>query len=170
MSSLAHPPLSLIVAHADRGVIGRDNQLPWHLPEDLKRFKQLTMGHHLIMGRKTYESLGRLLPGRTTVIVSRDPTYHVPGAKTAQTFSAALAQCADDSEPFLIGGAQMYALGLAHVNTCYITRVHTQVEGDAFFPALDLAQWQLVTDEAHVSATGLVYHDLVYTRLSSKRL
>lgn len=165
MSVQKHTPLSLIVAHADNGVIGRDNQLPWHLPEDLKRFKQLTMGHHLIMGRKTYESLGRLLPGRTSVIVSRDPSYQVPGAKMAQTLTAALAHCADDAEPFLIGGAQMYSLGLPYVNKCYITRVHTAVAGDAFFPALDVAQWHVVADQANISASGLAYNDLVYERL-----
>lgn len=157
--------LSLIVAHADDGVIGLNNQLPWHLPEDLKRFKQLTMGHHIIMGRKTYESLGRLLPGRTTVIVTRDRAYQVEGAKVVHSLPEALAACHGDPEPFLIGGAEMYALGLPDVTRLYITRVSMQVEGDAFFPALDMAQWQLVADEAKTSANGLQYSDKVFERI-----
>ena len=160
--------LSLIVAHADDGVIGYHNQLPWHLPEDLKRFKQLTMGHPIIMGRKTYESLGRLLPGRTTVIVTRDPSYQVDGAKVVHSMPEALAACQEDQEPFLIGGAEMYALGLPAVTRLYITRVHTQVAGDAFFPPLDFAQWQLVADEAKTSANGLQYSDKVFDRLQTR--
>lgn len=158
--------LSLIVAHADHRVIGHHNQLPWHLPEDLKRFKQLTMGHHIIMGRKTYESLGRLLPGRTSVIVTRDPQYQVAGAQVVHSLPAALAACAEDSEPFLIGGAELYAAGLPYVTRLYITRVYAQVGGDAFFPELDMQAWQLVSDEAHVSANGLHYSDQVYQRRS----
>ena len=115
--------LSLIVAHADNRVIGHNNQLPWHLPEDLKRFRQLTMGHHIIMGRKTYESLGRLLPGRTTVIVTRDTGYTVEGARIVHSLPEALAVCAGDEEPFLIGGAEMYEQGLPYVTRLYITRV-----------------------------------------------
>lgn len=156
--------LSLIVAHADNQVIGHNNQLPWHLPEDLKRFKQLTMGHHIIMGRKTYESLGRLLPGRTTVIVTRDTEYKVEGAKVVHSLSEALHACAGDDEPFLIGGAEMYAHGLPHVTRLYITRVNANVEGDAFFPAIEMQDWVLLTEDTHVSVNGLNYSDMVYQR------
>jgi dihydrofolate reductase len=160
--------LSLIVAHADNRVIGLDNQLPWHLPEDLKRFKQLTMGHHIIMGRKTYESLGRLLPGRTTVIVTRDPDYQVDGAKVVHSIPEALAACAGDDEPFLIGGAELYALGFPHVTKLYITRVYSNVNGDAFFPELDMADWGLVSEQANISEKGLQYSDMVYQRRGLK--
>lgn len=156
--------LSLIVAHADHQVIGHNNQLPWHLPEDLKRFKQLTMGHHIIMGRKTYESLGRLLPGRTSVIVTRDAAYAVAGAKIAHSLPEALAACNGDDEPFLIGGAELYAQGLAYVTRLYITRVKAQVEGDAFFPEMNMHEWVLQSEESHTSANGLQYSDLVYQR------
>lgn len=164
MSDSPTPCLSLIVAHADDGVIGRDNQMPWHLPEDLKRFKSLTMGHHIIMGRKTFESLGRLLPGRTSVIVTRDMGLQVAGAKIAHSLAEAVAMCAGDAAPFLIGGAQLYAAGMPWVNTLYITRVHTHVAGDAYFPTIDAASWQLISTEEHVSITGLHYSDLVYQR------
>lgn len=157
--------LSLIVAHADNRVIGLNNQLPWHLPEDLKRFKQLTMGHHIIMGRKTYESLGRLLPGRTTVIVTRDPNYAVAGALIVHSLPQALAVCAGDDEPFLIGGAELYAVGLPYVTRLYVTRIHLDVAGDAFFPALEMTQWQLVEDVKKTSAGGLHYSDRIYQRL-----
>jgi dihydrofolate reductase len=156
--------LSLIVAHADNRVIGHNNQLPWHLPEDLKRFKQLTMGHHIIMGRKTYESLNRLLPGRTTVIVTRDANYQVDGAKVVHSIPEALAACAGDNEPFLIGGAELYSLGLAHVTRLYITRVFAHVGGDAFFPELDFSDWELVSEEAKTSENGLHYSDMIYQR------
>jgi dihydrofolate reductase len=156
--------LSLIVAHADNRVIGHNNQLPWHLPEDLKRFKKLTMGHHIIMGRKTYESLNRLLPGRTTVIVTRDHEYKVEGAKVVHSLPEALAVAAGDEEPFLIGGAELYNLGLPYVTRLYITRVFAHVGGDAFFPELDMGDWELVSEEANTSGNGLHYSDMVYQR------
>ncbi len=156
--------LSLIVAHADNRVIGHNNQLPWHLPEDLKRFRQLTMGHHIIMGRKTYESLGRLLPGRTTVIVTRDTGYTVEGARIVHSLPEALAVCAGDEEPFLIGGAEMYEQGLPYVTRLYITRVYAHVGGDAFFPELDMSAWEQVSEQAKTSENGLHYSDMIYQR------
>ena len=156
--------LSLIVAHADNRVIGHNNQLPWHLPEDLKRFRQLTMGHHIIMGRKTYESLGRLLPGRTTVIVTRDTGYTVEGARVVHSLPEALAACAGDEEPFLIGGAEMYEQGLPYVTRLYITRVYAHVGGDAFFPELDMSAWEQVSEQAKTSENGLHYSDMIYQR------
>ena len=156
--------LSLIVAHADNRVIGHNNQLPWHLPEDLKRFRQLTMGHHIIMGRKTYESLGRLLPGRTTVIVTRDTGYTVEGARIVHSLPEALAVCAGDEEPFLIGGAEMYEQGLPYVTRLYITRVYAHVGGDAFFPELDMSAWEQVFEQAKTSENGLHYSDMIYQR------
>lgn len=147
--------LSLIVAIAKNGVIGVNNTLPWHLPEDLKRFRALTTGHHIIMGRKTYDSLGRLLPGRTTVIVTRNPEYKVEGAVVVHSLEAAIAACGDDNEAFLIGGAELYQDGLKLANKLYITEIEAEYAGDAFFPAFNQADWQLLEQEAHVSANGL---------------
>ena len=154
----------MIVAVANNGVIGHDNTLPWHLPEDLKRFRSLTMGHHIIMGRKTYESLGRLLPGRTTVVVTRNPSYQVEGALMANSLPQAIALCKGDVEPFLIGGEQLYKAGLTYATKLYLTQVDITVEGDAFFPALDLTQWTLIAQETKQSENGLRYSDMVYQR------
>lgn len=155
---------SLIVAFANHNVIGINNTLPWHLPEDLKRFRALTMGHHIIMGRKTYESLGRLLLGRTTVIVTRNKDYIVEGALIAHSLQAALMLCGSDNEPFVIGGAELYKEGLKHATKLYITEVHAEFAGDAFFEDIDLNVWQLVDKQDHLSANGLVYNDLIYVR------
>lgn len=156
--------LSLIVAHAKNNVIGINNTLPWYLPEDLKRFRALTTGHHIIMGRKTYESLGRLLPGRTTVIVTRNKDFKVEGALIAHSLQAALALAAGDAEPFVIGGAELYKDGLKLASKLYVTEVQTEVAGDAFFEKIDLNVWQLADKQNHVSANGLAYSDLIYIR------
>ena len=156
--------LSLIVARAKNNVIGLNNTLPWHLPEDLKRFRALTTGHHIIMGRKTYESLGRLLPNRTTVIVTRNPQYRVEGALMAHSLDDAMALCKDDEEPFLIGGAELYQTGLAKATKLYITEVDLDVTGDAFFPEVDFNHWQLAEQKQHIAANGMAYQDLVFTR------
>ena len=157
-------PLSLIVARAANNVIGINNTLPWQLPEDLKRFRALTTGHHIIMGRKTYESLGRLLPGRTTVIVTRNKHYKLAGALIAHSLEAALVLAAGDAEPFVIGGAELYKDGLKLATKLYITEVQTEPVGDAFFADINLTQWQLSDKQDHVSANGLAYSDLMYTR------
>ena len=158
------PIISLIVATAKNGVIGINNTLPWHLPEDLKRFKALTMGHHIIMGRKTYESLGRLLPGRTTVIITRNKSYKVEGAIIAHSLQDAVKYCGNDDEVFLIGGAELYQEGLKFVHRLYITEIQDEFAGDAFFPALDFNQWQETLREAHVSENGLVFAYITYQR------
>ena len=157
-------PLSLIVAHAKNNVIGINNTLPWHLPEDLKRFRALTTGHHIIMGRKTYESLGRLLPGRTTVIVTRNKQYQIEGALIAHSLQSALQMAKDDTEPFLIGGAELYKDGLKLATKLYVTEVHAEVTGDAFFENIDLNLWQLSEKKDHLSTNGLQYNDLIYIR------
>lgn len=159
-------PLSLIVAFDTNCVIGYQNTLPWHLPEDLKRFRALTMGHHIIMGRKTYESLGRLLPGRITVIVTRNKSYYVEGALIANSLEAAIAMCKDDPEPFLIGGAEMYKSGLIFANKLYVTEVHAEFTGDAFFEGLDLSNWQKIERISHKSQNGLAYSYVIYERLT----
>ncbi|MES2498973.1 MAG: dihydrofolate reductase [Pseudomonadota bacterium] len=156
--------LSIIVAVANDNVIGINNGLPWHLPEDLKRFRALTTGHHIIMGRKTYESLGRLLPNRTTVIVTRNKDYQVEGALIASSLESAIRLCEDDNEPFLIGGAELYQDGIALANKLYLTKVNISVAGDAFFAEINLNDWQLSEKKDHIAASGLQYSDLVYIR------
>jgi dihydrofolate reductase len=156
--------LSLIVAFANNNVIGINNTLPWHLPEDLKHFRALTMGHHIIMGRKTYESLGRLLPGRTTVIVTRNKAYKLEGALIAHSLQEAMDLCQSDIEPFIIGGAELYQDALKYANQLYITEVDLAVAGDAFFPAIDLSEWQETSREEHTSAQGLLFNYVTYMR------
>ena len=156
--------LSLIAAVAQNGVIGLDNTLPWHLPEDLKRFRALTTGHHIIMGRKTYESLNRLLPDRTTVIVTRNPDYRVPGALIALSLEAAVALAAEDPEVFLIGGAELYRDGLRIADRLYLTELHQAFEGDAYFPDWDRQQWRETARERHTSSQGLPFSYVTYQR------
>lgn len=154
--------LSIIVAVANNNVIGQNNTMPWHLPEDLKRFKSLTMGHHIIMGRKTYESLGRLLPGRTTVIVTRNKHYHVEGAIIVHSLEQAIEACQDDDEVFLIGGAELYQIGLKHASKLYVTEVHAEVDGDTFLPVFDLVRWQETSRERHEADNGLAFSYVSY--------
>ncbi len=132
---------------AENRVIGRENRLPWHLPADLRRFKRLTMGHALIMGRKTFETVGRPLPGRRTIILTRDPGYHAFGAEVVQSLDAALARVADDDEPFVAGGEHVYRLALPHADRIYLTVIHAEIPGDVHFPEFDDDAWQLVEDE-----------------------
>ncbi|MDR2219131.1 MAG: dihydrofolate reductase [Methylobacillus sp.] len=158
------PRLSIISAVADNRAIGLDNNLPWHLPEDLKHFRRLTMGHHIIMGRKTYESLARLLPGRTTVIVTRQPDYRVEGAIIVRSLQEALASCGDDKEVFVIGGAEIYQAALPLAGRLYLTEVRGEFPADAFFPEYDKTAWRETSREQHVSENGLAYSFVVYER------
>lgn len=156
--------INVIAAMARNRTIGIANTLPWHLPEDLKHFKTLTMGHHIVMGRKTFESIGRPLPGRTTVIVSRDPNYQVEGCLTAPSIDAAIAACGDDPEVFFVGGANLYGQVLARADRLYLTEIQADYEGDAHFPAFDKAAWRETARDAQVSAAGLGYHFVTYER------
>ena len=142
------PRLSLIVAMAKNRVIGADNRIPWHLPNELKLFKTLTMGHHIVMGRKTYESIGRLLPGRTTVIVTRQKDYAVEGALVAHSVAEALAACEGDDEVFVIGGADLFRETLPIADRLYLTTVDAEPEGDTFMPAFDMKEWSETRSEA----------------------
>ena len=146
----SRPRISLIVAVARNGVIGKDGKLPWHLPEDLKRFKALTMGHHIIMGRKTWESPGHPLPGRTSIVVTRQPEYQAAGAVVVRSLEEALRYVApSDSEPFIIGGGEIFAQALPHVARMYLTIVHATVEGDAYFPRFDEREWRVCEEWTH---------------------
>ena len=143
------PRVSFLVAMARNRVIGRDNRIPWHLPHDLKRFKALTMGHHIVMGRRTWDSINRLLPGRTTVIITRNPAFEVPGAKIARSIEDALRACADDPEIFVIGGEQIFRAALPYAQRLYLSAIDADVEGDTYMPEIDMREWQLTHEEVH---------------------
>lgn len=142
--------ISLIVAVSDNGVIGRDGDLPWRQPDDLRRFKAVTMGKPIVMGRKTWESIGRPLPGRQNIVVTRQTGLTLEGADVVASADAAVAAAAGADEVMIIGGSEIYALFLPLADRVYLTRVHAEVEGDAYFPDLDDA-WRLVSDERHAA-------------------
>jgi dihydrofolate reductase len=134
--------ISLIVAMASNRVIGIDNQLPWHLSADLKRFRQITMGSPIVMGRKTYESIGRPLPGRTNVIISRDPAYKQEGCLVFNDIETAIGSCCQKfREIFVIGGSELYRSVLPMADALYVTLIHKEFSGDVFFPEIDARQW-----------------------------
>jgi dihydrofolate reductase len=135
-------PLSIIVALSDNNVIGSGNQLPWKLSADLKRVKALTMGHHLIMGRKTFESIGRPLPGRTNVVITRNAGFRPEGCVTVDSLQAALVVAKDDPEAFVFGGGEIFREALPLVNRIHLTKVHCTLPGDTFFPELIASEWQ----------------------------
>jgi dihydrofolate reductase len=134
--------LSLIVAAAENGVIGDGNRLPWHLPADLKRFKALTLGKPILMGRKTHESIGRPLPGRTNIVMTRQSGLALPGCVVVSSLDAARQAAGDAEELAVIGGAEIYAQALSSADIVHLTRVHAQVLGDARFPTLPLDRWR----------------------------
>ncbi len=153
--------VSLIVAMDLEGVIGHQGDLPWHLRADLQRFKRLTMGHPMIMGRKTHESIGRLLPGRTTVIVTRQTEYLVPGAIVAAGIEEALSACQGSEEVFITGGAEIYRAAFHHVDRLYLTRVQACVKGDTFFDQWSPQKWDLIESEPF-SADAQNDHDVFF--------
>jgi dihydrofolate reductase len=159
------PEISLIAALGQNRVIGVDNRLPWRLPDDLRYFKALTLGHVIIMGRKTYESIGRPLPGRRTIVISRSGFSGPEGVKTAVSIEAALALCAQETEVFFVGGASLYAQVLPLADRLYLTEVDAAPDGDAIFPAFDLAIWRECRRERHRDASSGMRFDFVsYTR------
>ncbi|OHC61787.1 MAG: hypothetical protein A2040_14450 [Rhodocyclales bacterium GWA2_65_19] len=158
--------LTLIAAVARNGVIGIDNRLPWRLPADLKHFKALTLGHTVIMGRKTWESLPanfRPLPERRNIVVTRDGNYRAAGATVALSLPAALA-AADPDEAFVIGGAELYQTALALADRLQLTEIDASFEGDTRFPAVDRSRWREVSREKHHDETGLDYAFVLYQR------
>ena len=140
--------LALVVACAENRVIGRDGDLPWRLPDDLRRFRRLTTGHAILMGRRTWESLGRPLPERRNVVVTQ-ARIEVAGVEAFSSLGAALEAVADDPEPFVIGGEALYAAALPQATRIHRTSVHAAVEGDAFFPEVDWKEWKRVFEEHH---------------------
>lgn len=161
--------LSLIVAESENRVIGAGGQLPWHLSGDLRRFKRLTLGHTLIMGRKTFDSIGRLLPGRRTIVVTRQAGWSFPGALVAHDLDEALRLVDPADETFIVGGAEIYSQALPLVERIYLTRVHARIAGDTYFPELPPDAWQVVQREHHAAGERDDYDCtfLVLQRLTS---
>ena len=141
--------LSLLVAVSDNGVIGLDNDLPWHLPKDLQWFKRLTTGRTIIMGRKTFESIGRPLPDRRTIVLTRNDAFSPDGVDTADTIDEAMALAESQAEVFVVGGAAVYHLAFPRAQRLYLTRVRADIEGDVRFPEWRPEEWRLVWEEAH---------------------
>ena len=165
--------LSILVAMASNRVIGRNGALPWYLPEDLKNFKRLTMGNAIIMGRKTYESIGRPLPGRLNIIITRQKNYHVDAAIIVHSIEEALLSCkknkAFSGESFIIGGAELYKKTLNLCHRMYITEIQQSFDGDTFFPKFNPDEWVKTVCEKHksVNDNDLVYHFVIFDRKSS---
>ena len=134
---------------AQNRVIGRNNALPWHLPADLKRFKSLTMGHAVILGRKTFDVIGKPLPGRRWIVLTRDRDWRHTGVDVAHDLDQALRIVAREAEVFVAGGAEVYAQALARADRIHLTVIHADIDGDARFPELDPADWRLIEDQEH---------------------
>ena len=165
--------VSAIVAVAKNNVIGKDNDIPWYLPADLKYFKSRTMGHHIIMGRKSYESIGRPLPKRTNIIVTRNPFFIATNCLVVHSVEEALEIAHDNGEEevFIIGGAQIYELSLPFLDKLYITEVDLEVEGEVFFPKLNMEEWKLISEDPR-KAEGRNEYDYVfkvYERVTDSR-
>jgi dihydrofolate reductase len=158
--------IAIIAALAKNRTIGIDNVLPWRCPEDLKHFKALTLGHHLIMGRKTFDSIGRALPGRTTVVITRNRTLSFAGCQIAHSLPEAIRACTDKADIFIAGGADIYRQSLALADILYLTEIQQDVTGDAHFPELDENIWQEVSREVRIQAIPypLEYHFVIYQR------
>jgi len=161
--------LSLVAAVARDGVIGRDNTIPWHIPEDARRFRELTMGHPVVMGRRTWESLPdrfRPLPGRRNVVVTRNATWHADGADHAASLDDALRLTGGEPMVFVVGGAELYAEALPLADELLLTEIDGEVEGDTFFPSWDREAFAEVSREPHVSETGIGFSFVRYVRRS----
>ena len=156
-----------IIAAMDRNrLIGKENQLPWHLPADLAHFKQVTMGKPIIMGRKTYESIGRALPGRTNIVLTRSSDFNAEGVLTANTLEQALDYVSSEDEVMIIGGSAIYELTLPRADQLYLTYVENSFEGDAWFPDFDLEQWHVIASEEHSAdeKNSSAYRFVTYAR------
>lgn len=143
--------ISIIVAVAENNVIGVKNKLPWYLPADLKRFKKITMRHHIIMGRKTFESIGKPLPGRTNIIMTRNKNLKIKGSIVVNSLSDAFKTAKEngETEVFVIGGAEIFRKALTKANKIYMTKVKAKIKGDVFFPKINFKDWRLVSREKH---------------------
>jgi len=163
--------LSLIVAMANNRVIGINKQMPWHLSADLKKFKKITMGHPIIMGRKTFEAIGHPLPGRENIIISRDPLYQQKGCTVFNSLEAAVKHYAHLDEIFVIGGATLYEVTLAQADRLYITEIEKDFEGDTWFPKMQKGDWQECSRERVINDTSVDfnYSFVVYKRRNVRK-
>ena len=161
------PRICLVAALAENRVIGNNNALPWHLPADLKRFKALTMGHPVVMGRKTYESIGKPLPGRRNLVITRNRDYSAAGCEIVHSLDEAIAACRGANELFIIGGAELYRESLPRAQRLEFTEIHAEFEGDATFPEYFLAHWRETGREIHINEAGIPFrYDFVrYERI-----
>jgi len=164
MSQSAGPRVYLVAAVAANGIIGAKGRLPWHIPEELKHFKRLTLGHPVIMGRRTWESLKGPLPQRENIVVTRTPGYEAPGAAVANSLDAALALCAGESVAFVIGGTQLFEESMPLAAGMVLTEIHRDYAGDTWFPKWDRAQWRESQREPHTAADGTKFDFVLYER------
>ena len=141
--------ITMIAAAAENNALGKDGNIPWHLPDDFKHFKQLTTGHHIIMGRKTWESFPRPLPNRTHIVITRDVNYKAENAVVVHSLEDALAYSKDEKQAFIIGGGEIYTLGMEYATHIELTRVHNEFEADAFFPMINPSHWKLTESTFH---------------------
>jgi dihydrofolate reductase len=162
MSHASGPKVYLVAAVAKNGVIGKDGKLPWHLPEDLRHFKRLTLGHPVIMGRRTWQSLGKPLPGRDNIVVTRRGGYDAPGAAVANSLEAALALCAGEPVAFVIGGSGLFAESLPIAAGLMLTEIQRDFPGDTSFPEYDRSKWRETQREAHTAADGMRFDFVLY--------
>lgn len=162
MSQISAPRIYVVAAVAANGIIGANGQLPWSLPEDLKHFKRLTMGHPVIMGRRTWESLKGPLPGRDNIVVTRTPGYEAPGAAVASSLEAALALCLGESVAFVIGGSQLFEDSLPIAAGLVMTEIDRPYEGDTWFPEYDRSRWKETQREQHVTTDGTRFAFVLY--------
>ncbi len=156
--------ITLIAAIDENNVLGKDNQLIWHLPEDLMRFKRLTTGHAIIMGRKTFESLPKALPNRHNIVITRNQDYSKDGITVCNSLEAAIECAKDDKQPFVIGGGQVYEQAIELASMIELTRIHSKFEGDVFFPEIDLKKW-FVKKEEHLKNHDFNYSFITYTKI-----
>ena len=158
--------ISIIVAIAENNVIGNNNQLIWHISEDLKRFKALTTGHCIIMGRKTFESIGKALPKRTNIVVTRNESFRADGCSVVNSLEAAIEMCGNEEEVFIIGGGELYRQALPMANKLYITRIHESFEGDTYFPEIEENEWypESIERKKPADENGLEYSFINYVR------
>ncbi len=155
--------ITLIAAASENDALGKDNALVWHLPDDFKRFKKLTTGHHIIMGRKTFETFPEPLPNRIHVVITRDKTYKKFGAIVVHSIKEALEIAKEDDQPFIIGGGEIYKQGLEYADKIELTRVHSEFSADTFFPNIDENKWELIKEEHHPKDDK---HDFAFTYLT----
>ena len=163
---VTRPTVELVVAAARNGVIGRDNGLPWRLPADLAHFKRVTLGHPILMGRRTLDSIGRPLPGRQNIVLTRDPSFRAAGATVVHSLAEARAAAGDAGRLMVIGGAEIYRACLADADVLHLTEVDAELDGDARFPAWRREDWQEITREAHPADER---HAYAYSFVTLKR-